>query len=107
MYCYLISDAGLLPGRLTTQNCQQNSIGPPCTVAKFKLAVFTVPANALACALTCDPCQPTKFKGHPRVFMYVGVGYPIYHFHALKQKHLEQLAGALEYTDTLLEKEPH
>ena len=61
-----------------------NQIGPPCTAGKFKLAVFTVPAKALACAMTCGPYQPTKFKGYIRVFIYVGVGYLIHHFHALK-----------------------
>ena len=60
------------------------STGPPCTAGKFKLAVFTVPTNALACSMTCDPCQPTKFKGYLRVFIYVGAGHPIHHFHALK-----------------------
>ena len=43
---------------------------------KFKLAVITVPAKALECAITCDPCQPTKFKGYIRVFIYVGTGVP-------------------------------
>ena len=61
-----------------------NTTCPPCTAAEFKLVVFTVPANALACALTCDSCQPTKFKGHPRAFIYVGDGYLIYHFDVLK-----------------------
>ena len=75
---------GASSGEINHKKLLTNSIGPPCTVARFKLAVFTSLANALACALTCDPCQPTKFKGHPRVFIYIGIGYLIYHFHALK-----------------------
>ena len=59
-------------------------IGPPCTAGKFKLVVFTVPAKALAYAMTCEPCQPITFKGYVRVFIYVGAGYLIHHFHALK-----------------------
>ena len=78
MYSYLILARGLLPESLGTK------ISSKCTVAEFKLAVFTVPAYAMACALTCDCCQPTKFKGHPRAFIYVGDGYLIYDFHALE-----------------------
>ena len=68
-------------------NCTKSyfrKTGPPCTAGKFKLAVFTVPTNALTCALTCDPCQPTKFEGYIKVFIYVGAGYLIPHFHVLK-----------------------
>ena len=39
------------------------AIDPICIAVKFKLAVFTVPAKALAFSVTLDPCQPTKFKG--------------------------------------------
>ena len=73
-------------------NLSLNSIDPPCTAGKFKLAVFSVPTKALA--LTCDSCQSTKFKGYIREFIYVGTGYLIHHFHALN--HLELLAGDLE-----------
>ena len=38
-------------------------MGPQYTAGKFELAVFTVPPKALAFAMTCVPCQPTKFKG--------------------------------------------
>ena len=51
---------------------------------KFRLAVFKVPTKVLACAMTCDLCQPTKFKGYIQVFIYVGAGHLIHHFHALK-----------------------
>ena len=74
-------------------------IGPPCTADKFKLAVFTLPVNALACAMTCDPCHTTKFKGYIRVFIYVGAGYLIHPFHALKS--FRTTSGSLgigEYT---------
>ena len=54
-----------------------NTTCPPCTVAEFKLAVFTIPAYVLACALICDHCQPTNFKGHPRAFIYIGDWYLI------------------------------
>ena len=82
MSCYLITDGGLLPGSLIMEKTCTKQIGPPCTAGKFKLAVLTVPTNALACAVICDPCQPTKFKGYLRVFIYVGAGYLIHNFHA-------------------------
>ena len=69
----------------TQRKSYLNQTDPLCTVAKFKLAVFTVPAHTLACALTCDPYQPNKFKGYLRVFIYVGTGYLIHHFHAKKK----------------------
>ena len=81
MYSYLLIDGGLLPGVYLKKTYLDQTL-PPRTVAKFKLAVFTVLANTLACALPCDPCQPTKFKGY--LFIYVGAGYLIHHFHALK-----------------------
>ena len=84
MYSYLSTDGGLLPGSFNCTKSNLNQTGPPCTAGKFKLAVFTVPAKALACAMTYDPCQPTKLKGYIRVFIYVGAGYLIHHFHALK-----------------------
>ena len=37
---------------------------PTWSAVKFILAVFMVPANALACSVTCDPCQPIEFKGY-------------------------------------------
>ena len=83
MYSYLISAGHLFLGD-KYRNSLWNTTCPPCTTAEFKLAVFTVPANALACALSCDSCQPTKFKGHPRAFIYVRDGYLFYDFHALK-----------------------
>ena len=55
-----------------------------CSAVKFKLAVFMFPAKALECSMIYDPCQPTKFKGYIRVFIYVGAGYIIHYFHALK-----------------------
>ena len=45
-------------------NIMIHTIGPICSAVKFKLAVFTVPAKALACPVTCDPCQPTKYQGY-------------------------------------------
>ena len=84
MYSYLITDWGLLPGTLNCTKSYLNQTGPPCTAGKFKLAVFTVPAKPLACAMTCDPCQPTKFQRYIKVFIYVGARYQILQFHALK-----------------------
>ena len=84
MYSYLITDGGLLPGSSNHTKSYLNQTGPPCTAGKFKLAVFTVLTKALACAMTCDHCQPTKFKGYIKVFIYVVTGYLIHHFHALK-----------------------
>ena len=84
MYSYLNVDRGFLQRGLTTENHIQISLGPLWLLFKFKLAVFTVPAKALACVMTCDPSQPTKFKGYIRVFIYVGAGYLIHLFHALK-----------------------
>ena len=54
------------------------SVDPLCSAVEFKLAVFTVPTKALASSMICDPCQPTKFKGYIRVFIYVGAGYLTY-----------------------------
>ena len=76
-----------------TKTCIKQ-IGPPCAAGKFKLVVFTVPANALTCAMTHDPCQPTKFKGYIRVIIYVGNGYIIHHF--MHKINLEPLVGDLE-----------
>ena len=67
MYSYLIMDWGLLPVSLFTQKHNQSQQVLPVLFANSKLAVFTIPANAL----TCDPCQPTKFKGYLRVFIYI------------------------------------
>ena len=75
---------GVSSREFTQRKTYLDQTDPPCTIAKFKLAVFTVPGNALACELTCDPCQPTKFKGYLRVFIYVGAEYLIHHLHALK-----------------------
>ena len=69
--------------QLIMKKPNMNSLDPLCLLFKFKLAVFTVPAKALACSMTCDSCQPTKFKEYMRVFIYVGTGYLIHHFHAL------------------------
>ena len=63
MCSYLNIDRGFIQRGLTTQNHQEISIIPLWFLFKFKLAVFTVPPNALAYAMTCDPCQPTKSKG--------------------------------------------
>ena len=84
MYSYLITDGGASSREFNYRKSYFKQTGPPCTAGKFKLAAFTVPANALACAMTCDPYQPNKFKGYIRVFIYVGTGYLIPHFHALK-----------------------
>ena len=80
MYSYLITDGGLLPVSLNHKKSYLNQTGPPCTAGKFKLAVFTVPAKSLACAMTCYPCQPTKFKGY-KGYSYMWV---IHYFHALE-----------------------
>ena len=84
MYSYLNADRGFLQRGLNAKQHGQVSIDPLWLLFKFKLAVFTVPAKALACAMTCDPCQPTKFKGYIRVFICVCTGYLTHHFHALK-----------------------
>ena len=64
MYSYLNADNGSIQVGEILENHQKSSIGPMCSAIKFKLAVFTVPAKALACSMTCDPCQPMKFKGY-------------------------------------------
>ena len=74
MYSYLNVDRGFLQRGLTTKCHMKISVAPLWSAVEFKLAVFTVPAKALACSMTCDPCQPTKFKGYIRVFIYVGAG---------------------------------
>ena len=84
MYSYLNVDRGFLQRGLTAISHNQTSLDPLWSAVKFRLAVFTVPAKVLACSMTCDPCQPTKFKGYIRVFIYLGAGYLIHHFHALK-----------------------
>ena len=87
MYSHLNVDRGFPKRGLNTinhGNINTKSLDLLSLLLKFKLAVFTVPIKALACAMTCDPCQPTKFKGYIRVFIYVGGGYLIHHFHALK-----------------------
>ena len=72
MYSYIITGGGASSREVNCTKSYLNQTGPPCTAAKFKLAMFTVPAKALACAIPCDPSQPTKFKGYIRVFIYVG-----------------------------------
>ena len=78
MYSYINVDRGCPQRDLTTKYHKEISIAPLWSADEFKLAVFTVPTKALACSMTCDPYQPTKFKGYIRVFTYVGVGYLIY-----------------------------
>ena len=84
MYSYLNIGRGHHPGRINLKNHQiYKHKNPTCPAVKFKLAVFTVPANAWACSVTCDPCQPTKFEGYRGVFIYVGNGHLIHYSHAL------------------------
>ena len=47
-------------------------------VLKLKLAVNTGPAQTQACSVTCDPYQPTKFKGYRRVLLFMGAGHLIH-----------------------------
>ena len=75
MYSYLNVDRGFLQRGLNAMNHTKISIHPCWSAVKFKMAVFTVPAKALACSMTCDPCQPTKVKGYISVFIHVGAGY--------------------------------
>ena len=87
MYSYLNVDRGFPQGGLNGKIMKfvnTNSLDLLSLLFKFKLAMFTVPTKALACSMTCDPCQPIKFKEYIRVFIYVGAGYLIHHFHALK-----------------------
>ena len=48
------------------ENALANTAFLPCTEVEFKLAVFTIPVYALACALICDHCQPTKIQEAPQ-----------------------------------------
>ena len=84
MYSYLNVDRGFLQRGLNAINYAKISIDTLWSAVIFKLAVFPVPTKTLVCSMTCDLCQPTKFKGYIRVFIYVGAGYLIHHFHALK-----------------------
>ena len=87
MYSYLNVGRWYHPGRKYLENYQISShklkIYSTCATNKFKLAVFTVAINTWACSVTRDPCQPTKFKGYRRVFMYDGTEHLIHCIHAL------------------------
>ena len=87
MYSYLNIGREVHPDRINLenhQNNQQHTLDLISLLLKFKLEVFTVPTKALACSMTCDPCQPNTFKGYWRVSIYVGAGYLIQYVHALK-----------------------
>ena len=84
MYSYLNVDRGFLKRGLTATYHKEISIAPLWSAVEFKLTVFTVPTKAFACSMTCEPCQPTKFKAYIRVFIYVGAEYLIHYFQALK-----------------------
>ena len=63
MYSYLdvgrwFNQIGLIQQIIKYTNV--NNLIPMWFTIKFKLALFTVPAHAWACSVTCDPCQPTK-----------------------------------------------
>ena len=74
-------------------NTINNTKYPIWSAMEFKLAVFTVLPNIWACSVTHDPCQPTKFKGYSRVFIYVGAGHLIYNVNALKLLRIYQWEG--------------
>ena len=87
MYSYLNTGRGFHPEKINLenhQNNQQNTLDPISLLFKCKLAVFPVPTKALVCSMTCDCCQPTKFKAYIRLFIYVGDRYLIHYFHALE-----------------------
>ena len=46
----------------TSNSLYQNNTCPTWPAIKFKMAVFTGPTKTWACLVTCDSCQPTKFK---------------------------------------------
>ena len=64
MYSYLNVVRGFLQRGLKTEYHVKTSVDPLWSALKVKLTVFKVPAKDLACSMTCDPCQPTIFKGY-------------------------------------------
>ena len=83
----------------------KTTLDPICSAVKFKLAVFTVPAKALACSMSCDLCQPTKFKGtegYPHMWVLDTLSTIFMH-----SDYLESPMVRLEQINTLSEKHPH
>ena len=59
MYSYLDVGRGYHPGRINLKKfikyVNTNTSDPTRPAVKLKLEVFTVPTNAWACLVTCDP----------------------------------------------------